>query len=84
MGKDVESCRGPNLNCYLGICLERLRKITKNVSQDSRSPGLGSNPGPPEYEAGVNFGQYRYPDLKQDSVPRSNFLTGLKSIHIIS
>jgi hypothetical protein len=36
-----------------GICLEGLRKTTKNLSQDSRSPGRDLNPGPPEYEAGV-------------------------------
>jgi hypothetical protein len=34
----------PNLRYYPGICLEGLRKTTKNLSQDSRSP--------PEYEAG--------------------------------
>jgi hypothetical protein len=34
-----------------------LRRITKNLSQDSRSPGRDLNPGPPEYEAGelANF-----------------------------
>jgi hypothetical protein len=30
-----------------------LRKNTKNLSQDSRSPGRDLNPGFPEYEAGV-------------------------------
>jgi hypothetical protein len=35
------------------ICLEGLRKTTKNLSQDSRSPGRDLNPGPPEYKAGV-------------------------------
>jgi hypothetical protein len=32
---------------------EGLRKTTKNLSQDSRSPGPDLNPGTPEYE-GVN------------------------------
>jgi hypothetical protein len=27
------------------------RKTTRNLSQDSRSPGQDLNPGPPEYEA---------------------------------
>lgn len=31
--------------------MEGLRKITKNPSQDSRSPGPDFNPRPPEYEA---------------------------------
>jgi hypothetical protein len=43
----------PNLKYCPGICLERLRKTTKNLSQDSRSPGRGFHPGPPEYEVGV-------------------------------
>jgi hypothetical protein len=43
----------PNLRYYSGICLEGLRKTTKNLSQDSRSPGRDLDPGPPEYEAGV-------------------------------
>jgi hypothetical protein len=41
----------PNLRCYHGICLEGLRETTKNLSQDSRSPGRDSNSGPPEYKA---------------------------------
>jgi hypothetical protein len=28
-------------------------KMTKVLSQDSRSPGRGLNPGPPEYKVGV-------------------------------
>jgi hypothetical protein len=40
----------PNLRYYPGICLEGLRKTTKNLSQDNRSPGRDLNPGPPEYE----------------------------------
>jgi hypothetical protein len=42
-----------NLRHYPGICLERLRKTTKILSQDSRSLGQDLNPGPPEYEPGV-------------------------------
>jgi hypothetical protein len=43
----------PNLRYYPGIFLKRLRKTTKNFSQDSRSPGREMNPGPLEYEAGM-------------------------------
>jgi hypothetical protein len=42
---------GFGLRYYLGICLEGLRKITKYLSQDSRSPGRHLNRGPAEYEA---------------------------------
>jgi hypothetical protein len=43
----------PNLNYYPGSCLEGLRKSTKTLSLDSRSPGRDLNLGPPEYEAAV-------------------------------
>jgi hypothetical protein len=43
----------PNKRHYPGIFLEGLRKSTKNLSWDSRSPGRDLNPGPPEYKAGV-------------------------------
>jgi hypothetical protein len=43
----------PNLRYSPVICLEGLRKNTKNLSQDSRCPGRDLNLGPPEYEAGV-------------------------------
>jgi hypothetical protein len=43
----------PSLPYFLGICLEGLRKSTKNLSHDSRSPAIGLNPGPPEHEAGM-------------------------------
>jgi hypothetical protein len=43
----------PDLRYYPVICLEGLRKTTKNLSQDRRSLGRDLNPGPPEYEAGV-------------------------------
>jgi hypothetical protein len=43
----------PNLKYYTGTCVEGLRKITKNLSQDSRSPGRDLNLGSPEYEEGV-------------------------------
>jgi hypothetical protein len=43
----------PNLRYYPDICLEGLRKKTKNLSQFIRSPGRDLNPGPPEYEAEV-------------------------------
>jgi hypothetical protein len=38
---------------YPGTCFVGLRKITNNLSQDSRSPGRDLNPGPTKYEAGV-------------------------------
>jgi hypothetical protein len=40
-------------DCY-GICLEGLRKTTKILSKDNRSPSRDLNTGPPEYEAGVS------------------------------
>jgi hypothetical protein len=43
----VESGRGVILRYYPGIRLEGLRKITKNLSQASRSPG-------PRFEAGTS------------------------------
>jgi hypothetical protein len=43
----------PNLRYYLGICLEGLIKTTKNLSEDSWSPGRDLNPETPEYEAGA-------------------------------
>jgi hypothetical protein len=46
-----QSC--PNLWDYPSICLEGLRKTTKNLSQDSQSLGWDLNHGPPKYEAGV-------------------------------
>jgi hypothetical protein len=38
---------------YLNIFLEELRRTTKNLSEDSLSPGRDLNAGPPEYKAGV-------------------------------
>jgi hypothetical protein len=35
------------------MCLERMNKTTKNVSQDNRSPDRDLNLGLTEYEAGV-------------------------------
>jgi hypothetical protein len=43
----------PNLRYYLGICLEGLRKVSKNLSYDIRSAGRHLNLGLPKYEAGV-------------------------------
>jgi hypothetical protein len=42
----------PNLMHCPIICLERLRKTTKNVSQDNQAPVRDLYPGPPEYEEG--------------------------------
>jgi hypothetical protein len=41
----------PNLSHYTGICLEELKKATKNLSQDSRFSGRDLKPKRPEYEA---------------------------------
>jgi hypothetical protein len=38
---------------YPIICLEELRKTTKNLSQDNQSLGRDLNARPPEYDAGV-------------------------------
>jgi hypothetical protein len=38
---------------YSGICLEGLRKINKNLSQDYQSPSRDLNPIPPENETGA-------------------------------
>jgi hypothetical protein len=43
----------PNLWYYPDICLDRLRKTVKTLSQDSWSPDRPLNLGPPECEAGV-------------------------------
>jgi hypothetical protein len=44
--------RGPGLilRYYSSIRFQGLSKTTKTLSWDSRSPGLGLNPGPLEYE----------------------------------
>jgi hypothetical protein len=53
-GKSFGSKRSrPNLRRYSRIRLEGLRNTTKNISQDSWSPGRDLNPEPPEYEARV-------------------------------
>jgi hypothetical protein len=41
------------LRYYPDIFLDRLRKTTANISQDSRSLNRDLKPGPPEYEEGV-------------------------------
>jgi hypothetical protein len=41
------------LRYYRRILLERLRKTTKNLCQDSRCPGRNLNPTPPEYDSRV-------------------------------
>jgi hypothetical protein len=43
----------PNLWRYPGICLEELRRNTKNLNQDSQSLNRDLNPGPTGYKAGV-------------------------------
>jgi hypothetical protein len=41
----------PNFEGLSDIRLEGLREATRNLSQDSRSPGRDLNSGPPKYEA---------------------------------
>jgi hypothetical protein len=48
-----ESGRGLIFRYYISICMDGLRKITDNLSQDSRSSCLHLNAGLPEYEAWV-------------------------------
>jgi hypothetical protein len=43
----------PDLKYFAGICLENLKKITKALSEDSRSLDRDLNPGPNEYEKRV-------------------------------
>jgi hypothetical protein len=43
----------PNLRYYPSICMEGLRKTTKNLSQNSRCPGRDLNSWSPEYKEGV-------------------------------
>jgi hypothetical protein len=43
----------PSIRYYPGVFLYGLRKATKNLSRDSRSPGQDLNRGPAEYEAGM-------------------------------
>jgi hypothetical protein len=47
----------PNLRYYPSLCRDGLRKITKNLTQDSRSPCRYLNPGPPKYVAGFSYYQ---------------------------
>jgi hypothetical protein len=48
---NCEGCRRkrswPNFQHYPGIFLEGLKKATRILGQDSRSPSLDLNPGPP-------------------------------------
>jgi hypothetical protein len=44
-----------NLKHYPGICLEGLRRTTKNLNQYSWSPGRDLKQGHPEYEAGMSL-----------------------------
>jgi hypothetical protein len=48
-----ESVRGLILRYYPGIRLEGVKKTTKNLRQDSRSPVRDLNLGPLKYKAGV-------------------------------
>jgi hypothetical protein len=38
-----------------GTCLEKLRKITENLNENSRSLGRESNPGPPKKISNVKL-----------------------------
>jgi hypothetical protein len=48
----------PNLRYHPIISCGVLRRNTKNLSQDTGSPGRDINLGPPEYEAGSFFKAY--------------------------
>jgi len=50
---------GRGLWYYPGICLEGLRKTTKNFSQDSQHTGWDLSPGPPKYQTGMLTAQMR-------------------------
>jgi hypothetical protein len=50
IGKHME---GNSQDLIWGISLEGLRKITKNLGQNSQCMGCALNMGPPDYEAGV-------------------------------
>jgi hypothetical protein len=41
------------LRLYLRICVEISRKVSENLRQDDGPLGRESDPGSPEYEAGV-------------------------------
>jgi hypothetical protein len=49
-----------NFKLYPVIRLEGLRKSTKQLRQDSRSPAQEFNPGPPEYDtSGIESARYK-------------------------
>jgi hypothetical protein len=53
-GKDLEgSCRGLIVRYCRSIILEKMRKTTKTLNQDSRSPSRDLKQGLSEYKAGV-------------------------------
>jgi hypothetical protein len=52
-----------------------LRKTTKNLTQDSRSPGRDLNPRPPEFEARLLTTRPRYSVYKRCLDNRQNELT---------
>jgi hypothetical protein len=59
MRMDVEgSVRVLILSYYYSICLQGLRKTSKNLSQDSQSPGRDLKSESPEYEAGLSCFPY--------------------------
>jgi hypothetical protein len=60
--------------------MEGLRKTTKIFIQDRQSPGKNSNPGPPEYKAGVLIAQpRRWVAVRQFSEPGDTELSTWKS-----
>jgi hypothetical protein len=59
----------PNLRSNLGICMERLRKTTKTLSQDRWFAGRELNPRSPEYEAIVLITRLERSVLCQESKP---------------
>jgi hypothetical protein len=51
--RDVAGGSVASMRYYSGKCLERLKKPTTILSQDSQSSSLDLNVGPPDYEAGT-------------------------------
>jgi hypothetical protein len=69
--RECERNRGwHNLRYYPLICLEWLRKNTKNLNHDNQSPVRDLNPGPSEYKVWVLTTQLRRP---MSSYRRSKF-----------
>jgi len=66
---------------YLSKYLEKLRKHTKDVHQDSQPSGRESDPGPLKYDAGVYVVHHNsQSNLARRSLP---FNTGVSSSNLV-